>query len=227
MDFTILFNSALIGIVLSAGCYLFGVWLQKKTKLVILNPILVGMVLCVVIMHTTSLTLEQFQIGGQMLQFFLLPAVCALALNIYHQRKILQTYFLPIICGCLVASIVSMVSIYLLCQLFGLTQEVTMSVVPKSVTSAIAIEVTNHLGGIPAITILCVNITGIGGAILAPTLVKLFKLTDPIEIGIAIGASSHVVGTTKAVEMGEIHGAMSSVAIGISGLITVILGLLL
>ena len=222
-----LFNSPFIGIVLCFGAYLFGVWSQKKSRSVLLNPILVAAITCITLMKIFGISLEQFNRGASIIQLFLAPATCALALSIYRQRKILHQNFIPVVCGCTVSSFVSIIGSIILSKLFRLDEAIMMSIVPSNVTSAIAIDLAQQLNGIVSIAILCVIITGIAGAILSPYLIKLFNLTDEVEIGVSIGASSHVVGTSKAVELGEIQGAMSGVAIGVSGLITVFLSLFL
>ena len=159
--------------------------------------------------------------GGQWLVSFLLgPATVALAYSVYRQRQILKQHFVPIFCGCLVGSVVSMISAYTLCELLGLGDEMATSFIPKSVTTPIAIAVSEQLGGITSITVAAVIITGILGAIFAPLMSKIFRVNNRIAKGVAIGTCSHAVGTTKALEMGELEGAMSGVSIAVSGLLT-------
>jgi len=220
-----LFNSPFFGIFLCCASYAFGSWINKKTGWVILNPFLISMVICIVFLQITGISLEQFNRGASVLQLFLVPATCAIALSIYRRRKILGEYFLPVILGCTVSSLVSIGASFILGYLFGLDEIIIASTVPSAVTTPIAIDIVAQRGGIIPIAMICVVMTGIGGAILAPYLIKLFKITDPVEMGVAIGASSHVVGTSKAIELGEIQGAMSGVAIGVAGLITVFLTL--
>jgi len=222
-----LFYSPLTGILLTCGSYLFGVFVQKKLKLPIFNPVLIATLVCIGTMLLLDISLEQFNRGASMIQLFLIPATCVLALSIYRQRKILGQYFVPVVCGCVVSAVVSVVGSFVLGYLFGLDEVMVLSTVANTATSPIAVDVTDQIGGLVPIAILCVLITGIGGAVFGPTLVKIFKITDPVEIGVSIGASSHVLGTTKAIEMGEIQGAMSGVAIGVSGLAMVFLVLLL
>ena len=158
---------------------------------------------------------------------FLTPATCMLALSIYRQADKLKKNLIPILAGTLVGSIVSMTSVMLLCNVFQLDEAMAYSLIPKSVTTPIAMDVSASLGGIVPITIAAVIITGIIGAVLAPTLIKVFKITDPVVRGIAIGTSSHALGTSKALEIGEVEGAMSGIALGLCGIITVILSLVL
>ena len=222
-----LFYSPFFGIFLCCASFAFGSWLNKKTGWIILNPFLIAMIICIAFLQLTGISLEQFNRGASVVQLFLAPATCAIALSIYRQRKILSEYFFPVILGCTVSSLVSIGASYVLGHLFGLSEVIIASTVPSSVTTPIAMDVAAQRGGIIPIAMLCVIITGIGGAILAPYLIKLLRITDPIEMGVAIGASSHVVGTSKAIELGEIQGAMSGVAIGVSGLTMVFLSLFL
>ena len=148
------------------------------------------------------------------------PATAVLAFSIYQQRKILQSNFLPIFIGCLVGSTVSMVSAYGLCELFGLGDQVALSTLPKSTTAPIALAVTGELGGTASITMAAVMPTGVMGAIFSPMLANLFHIKNKVAQGVAIGTCSHAVGTAKALEMGKLEGAMSGVAIAVSGLLT-------
>ena len=222
-----LFYSPLFGFFLCCSSFAFGSWLNKKTNLVILNPFLIAMIICIFFLQVTGISLEQFNRGASIVQLFLAPATCAIAFSIYRQREILGKYFLPILLGCIVSATVSIGASYILGYLFGLDEVIIASTVPSSVTTPIAMDVAAQRSGIIPIAMLCVTITGIGGAILAPYLIKLLRITDPVEMGVAIGASSHVVGTSKAIELGEIQGAMSGVAIGITGLAMVFLSLLI
>jgi len=219
------FYSPLFGVFLCCTTYAIGSWVNKKTGWVICNPFLIAMSLCILFLQVTGVTLEQFNRGAGVVQFFLAPATCAIALSIYRQRKVLGQYFLPVVLGCSVSAVVSIVASFALGYLFGLDELIIASTVPSSVTTPIAMDIIAHRGGIVPIAMLCITITGIGGAILSPYLIKFLRITDPVEMGVAIGASSHVVGTSKAVELGEIQGAMSGVSIGIAGLITVFLTL--
>lgn len=221
------FDSPLLGFSLTIGYYLFAVWLQKKTRWVLLNPILITTAAIIATLALLGISLEQYQRGASAIQLLLAPATCALALSIYRQRRVLQEYFIPVVAGCVVSSGVSIVLSYVLARLFGLDEAIAHSLVPSNVTSAIAIDIAASLDGIVPVAILAVVITGVAGAILAPLLVKVFRVEDPVEAGVAIGASSHIVGTSKAVEMGEVQGAMSGVAIGVAGIATVLLTLFL
>ena len=138
----------------------------------------------------------------------------------------MKRYFIPVLAGCLAGSLTSMLSAWGLCRLFGLNDSLTASMIPKSVTTPIAMEVSGKLGGVPSITVAAVVVTGIFGAALSPLLVKLFRVRNPVAAGVAIGTCSHAAGTSRALEMGEVQGAMSGISIGVSGLLTVLIALL-
>lgn len=220
-------TSPLFSIFLCIIAYKAGLLLQQKTRLAFANPLLIAILLVIAFLTVTGISLEQFNIGASFISMFLTPATCMLALSIYRQVDKLKKNFIPILAGTLVGSIVSITSVLLLCSLFGLEDSITHSLIPKSVTTPIAMDVSASLGGIVPITIAAVIITGIIGAVLAPTLIKVFKIKNPIVRGIAIGTSSHALGTSKALEIGEVEGAMSGIALGLSGIITVLLALLL
>jgi predicted murein hydrolase (TIGR00659 family) len=216
-------SNGMFGIALSVAAYLVGVWLQKKWKLPICNPLLIGTVLVIAVLVIFRIPTESYRVGGDMITLFLAPATTVLAYSIYHQIHILKKYFLPVAAGCVAGSLTSVFSVLGLCKLFQLDETLTMSLFPKSVTTAIAMDVSESLGGVSSLTVVAVMITGIFGAAFAPLLVKLFRVKNPVAAGVAIGTSSHAAGTSRAVAMGEIQGAMSGVSIGVAGLTTVII----
>ena len=160
-----------------------------------------------------------------MIKLMLGPVTAVLALNIYQQRKVLGQYFLPVLAGCLAGSLASLGSVLLLCRLFAMENSLTVSLLPQSVTTAIAVGIAESRGGIPGIAAAAVVLAGIVGAVFAPLFAKVFRITDPVAEGLAIGACSHALGTTKAMEIGPLQGAMSSIAICVCGIITSILAL--
>lgn len=219
--------SPFFGVVLCVGTYAVGWWINQKTKSPVANPLLISMALVIVVLTVFHIPLEDFNRGGDFIGFFLIPTTAALALSIYRQLWLLKRNFLPIIIGAAVGSLASMGSVYGLCRLFGVDQVMVSSLIPKSVTTPIAMDVSIRLGGEPSITVAAVIITGIIGAILAPVMIKLFRVKNPIAAGVAIGTSSHALGTAKAIEIGEVEGAMSGLAIGISGILTVLFALII
>lgn len=215
-------SSALFGLLLTFGSYLIGVKIQQKLKTPLANPLIIAAALSIALLLILDIPLENFKVGGQYITLFLGPATASLALSIYRQFPVLKQNLLPVIAGTAVGSAVSMSSVLLLCRLFRLEEMMAKSLLAKSVTTAIAIEITAQQGGVPSITVAAVVITGIMGAVLSPYLIKLLRVSDRVAAGLAIGTASHALGTTKALQIGDVEGAMSSIAIGVAGFITVI-----
>ncbi|MEE1313039.1 MAG: LrgB family protein [Lachnospiraceae bacterium] len=216
-----------LGLIMALVTFSLGKYLQRKTKLNILNPLLVSIILCIASLILLDIPFSDFNIGGSLISLFLPPATASLALSIYRQKELLKRHFLPIIAGCLVGSLASIGSVIVLCKIFDVSDVLSKTLIPKSVTTPIAMEISKNLGGIPAITVAAVVVTGILGNIIGPMLIRCFHVKDSSAAGIAIGTCSHAIGTTKALELGEIEGAMSGIAIGISGILTVIIALFL
>lgn len=210
------------GISLTIIAFLIGLKIQKKTGLLFCNPLIIAIVLVIGVLLIFKIPYEAYQEGGAIINMFLAPATACLAVSIYSKIQILKENWLPILVGCACGSLASMLSIYGMCKLFGLDDSITVAMLPKSVTTPIAISISENLGGVTSITVVAVICTGIFGSIFAPTLIKLFRVTDPMTAGLSIGACSHAVGTSKALQIGETEGAMSGLAIGICGIITVI-----
>lgn len=215
----------LFGLAVSVGAYWLGLKVARWLKTPLANPLLVATIAIIALLKGLGIPLENYMAGGSMINLMLLPATAVLAVSIYRQIDVLRQYFLPLVAGCLAGSITSMTSVWLMCRAFRLDERLTAALIPKSVTTAIAVEIARTRGGIVAITIAAVLFTGMVGAIFSPALIRLFRVHDPVIAGVAIGTSSHALGTTKAIELGEIQGAMSSLSIGIAGLITAVLTL--
>lgn len=218
-----LLNSPFFGLTLSAAAWCVGVWLQKKTGWVLCNPLLVAAALVILVLTVFHIPLESYNAGASLIKLMLGPATAVLALNIYRQRAILKERFLPVLVGCLAGSLASVGCVVGLCVLFQMDSSLTASLLPKSVTTAIAVGIAESRGGIAGIAAAAVVLTGIIGAVFAPLFAKLFHVTDPVAEGLAIGACSHALGTTKALEIGPIQGAMSSIAICVCGILTSLL----
>lgn len=221
MDF--LTSNMFFGIFISLVAYEIGQMIYKKTKLPIFNPLLVAIVLVILFLKVFNIDFETYNQGGQFINMFLGPATVILAVPLYKQLSLLKKNFIPIIVGITVGCFISVLSIILLSKGFGLDNNIIISLLPKSVTTPIGIEISNSLGGVTGVTVLAIVITGITGAIIAPVVCKIFRITNPVARGIGIGTASHAVGTSKALEIGETEGAMSSLSIGIAGLITVVI----
>ena len=215
-------ESYLFGIVLSIFAFALGVFLNRKTRLPLFNPLLVATALVILVLSLLRIPLDNYRKGAKFISVFLAPATAALAVSIYNQRRILQKYFAPVLIGCLMGSLASMGSAYLLCKAFGLEDALVATMLPKSVTTAIGMPLAESMGGYPSITAVIIMLTGVVGNMCAPGFLKLLRITSPLARGVAIGTSSHALGTTKALEMGEIEGAMSSLSIAVAGLMTVI-----
>lgn len=220
-----LFTSPFFGIALSILAFWAGDKLQKKTKLTACNPLLIAIVLVIAVLLLFDIPYEYYNAGGEIINMFLAPATACLAVSIYTEIRLLKENWLPILVGCTCGSLASMGSIYVMCSLFHLDDRITLSLLSKSVTTPIAVSITEHFSGVVPVTVVAVILTGTLGSILAPFLIRIFRVKDSVEAGLAIGACSHAVGTSKALEIGEVEGAMSGLAIGICGIITVIFSL--
>lgn len=218
-------SSPLFGLTLSAAAWWAGCLLQKKVKM--LPPLLTSAALSIAVLVLFRIPYERYAAGGDFIKLMLLPVTAVLALNIYGQRAILKQHFLPVLAGCLAGSLTSVGSILLLCRVFRVDEALAASLLPKSVTTAIAIGVAESRGGVGGIAAAAVMVAGLTGAVFAPLFAKLFHVTDPVAEGLAIGACSHALGTTRAMEIGQIQGAMSSIAICVCGILTSILALFL
>ena len=220
------FSSPFFGITISIVAYSIGVWLNKKTKMALINPLLISYVIIIPLLILLNIPLEWYKRGGDIINMFLSPATAVLAITVYRQRKLLKDHILSVIVGSIAGSLTSLLVVYALCRLLLMPDEITVSMLPKSITTPMAIAVSESLGGIEAVTVLAVIITGISGNILGPILIKVFRIKNKIAQGMAMGAASHAVGTSKAIELGEVQGALSSIALVMSGIITVILSLI-
>ncbi|MCD8349252.1 MAG: LrgB family protein, partial [Planctomycetaceae bacterium] len=207
-------------IVLSIGAYAVGAWVKKKTGSALANPLLIATVVVIAVINWTPITLDHYRLGGTMVTMFIVPATVVLAIQINHQWTALRANLLPVLGGCLIGSLASIGSVWLLCRLFGIDPAFTASLLPKSVTTAISIDLSGRTGGLPSLTVSAVILTGITSAILSPLVMRLLRLKDRIAAGIAIGTSGHAIGTAKALELGETEGAFSGIALGLSGVVT-------
>ncbi|MDD2296912.1 MAG: LrgB family protein [Sphaerochaetaceae bacterium] len=220
---TLVFQSPLFGIALTFFTFEVGLYLNKRFKSPFLNPIIIATIMCIAILQVGNIPLASYQVGGDFLSMLIFPATTCLAVAVYVQLPLLKKYFIPILIGCSVGATVSITSVLLFSKWFNVTDQLTKSLLPKSVTTAIALELSSLLQGEPSLTVMAVILTGFVGILFAPLLIKIFRIKDPIIQGLAIGTSSHVIGTSQAIEMGPIQGAMSGIAIFVTGVVTVIL----
>ena len=219
----ILTENILFGIIISLLAFEAGLLIYKKTKFPLFNPLLIAIALVISFLLIFKIDVDVYNKGGQFINMFLGPATVVLAVPLYKQFHLLKKHLLPILIGILIGSSIGISSVILLANIFGLEKVLTISLLSKSVTTPIGIEITNQLGGLAPVTVLSIVISGIIGSIIGPLLCKKFKINDKVAIGIAIGTASHAVGTSKALELGETEGAMSSLSIGIAGIMTVFL----
>lgn len=219
----LLTDSAFFGIALSLLCYFAGVKLQQKTGISLLNPLPVAAVIIVVILCVFHIDYETYDNGAKYITFFLTPATVCLAVPLYRQVRLLKENVAAVICGILAGCIGHALVVVLLGICFSLDKASIISVLPKSVTTPIAMGVCEEAGGIVGIVVIGVIIAGNLGAVFAPTLLKLFKITEPEAQGLGIGCCSHALGTSTAVKLGEVQAAMSSLAIVVTGIMTVII----
>ena len=222
-----IFFSPFFGVALTVLAFWVGLKLQKKTGWAVCSPLLIAIVLVCGVLLALDIPYEAYDQGGSLINLFLAPATACLAVSVYTKLDLLKRSWLPVLVGCTVGSLTSMGSVALLCRLFRLDEAMTASLLPKSVTTPIAVSIAEGHGGVPSITVVAVLFTGILGSILAPLLIRLFRVREPLAAGLAIGASSHAMGTSKALELGETEGAMSGLAIGVCGIVTVVVSLFL
>lgn len=218
-----LVHSPFFGLTLSFVVWSIGGWVNRKTGVILLNQILVAVAFAVLFLNLAGISYEAYSVGGDFIKMLLGPATAVLALNIYDRRRELKEYFVPVLAGCFVGSLTSLGSVVLLCRLFGLEQSLTASLMPKSCTAAIAVGIAQSSGGIPGIAAGAVMIAGLTGAVFAPAFAKVFRVKDPVAEGVAIGACSHVLGTARAMEIGPVQAAMSSVSICLCGIMSSVL----
>lgn len=218
----LLCNSAFFGVVVSILGYEIGLFLKKKFNNGIFNPLLISILFVMAALVIFNVDFESYNNGAKYLSYLLTPATVCLAIPLYEQLDLLKNNFKAIIIGIFSGVAVSLISVFLFALLFQFTHEQYVTLLPKSITTAIGMGISEELNGIVTITVAVIIVTGIIGNILAEVICKVFHIHEPIAKGIAIGTSSHAIGTSKAMEIGEIEGAMSGLAIAVAGLFTVI-----
>lgn len=216
-------QSMFAGVTLSLLAYGLGVLLKKKFRLGIFNPLLISIVVSILVIVVGEIDYDTYNEGAKYLSWLLTPATVCLAIPLYEQWRLLKENHKAVMIGLLAGTITSLTTVLILAIICGLSHQEYVTLLPKSITTAIGMGVAEELGGYVTITVAVIIITGILGNMFGEIICKIFKITEPISKGLALGASSHAIGTAKAMEMGEIEGAMSSLAIAVSGLLTVIL----
>ncbi len=216
-------ESVFFGIVITLVAYWFGVCMQRKLKYSIVNPLLISSIIIIVVLAVSGISYKTYINGAKYISFLLTPATVCLAVPMYRQLLILKKNIVAVILGILSGSIAGAFSILILSLILNLSPDIYASLLPKSVTTAIALGISEELGGNTTITVCAVVITGVFGAVVSKVVCKIFKITEPVAVGLAMGNSSHAIGTAKAIELGEIEGAMSSLSIVVAGIITVVM----
>lgn len=215
-------TSAFAGVTISLLSYMLGIWLKKKFKSGIFNPLLVSVIATILVLVVCHVDYESYNAGAKYLSWFLTPATVCLAIPLYEQLELLKANWKAVVAGIVSGVFTSLVVVFLMALLFKLEHQEYVTLLPKSITTAIGMGVSEELGGHVTITVAVIVVTGVLGNILAEAVCKIFKIHEPIAKGIAIGSSSHAIGTAKAMEMGDVEGAMSSLSIAVAGILTVL-----
>lgn len=215
-------HSAYFGVTACIAGYALGVFLKKKLKWGLLNPLLISIIFTILVIQIFDVDYETFSQSAKYLSYLLTPATVCLAVPLYQQLSILRRYSSAVLLGILAGVFSSLGSVLGMSVLFGLNHTYYVTLLPKSITTAIGIGVSEELGGIPTITVAVIVVTGILGNVIGERICRLFRIEEPVAVGLAFGTASHAIGTSKALELGEIQGAMSGLSIAVSGLLTVI-----
>lgn len=216
-------NATYWGVPLTIIAYQIGLLAKKKFKLAIFNPMIIAVLIIIPILKLLNISYDVYYDSNNIMNYLLTPATICLAVPLYEKISILKDNIVAIIVGILSGVFTAMISITLICKLFSLDKEIFTTFLPKSLTTAIGMAISSELGGIVAITVAVIIITGITGGIISDVIFKIFKIDEPISKGLALGTASHVIGTVKANEYGTVSGAVSSLSIATTGLFTVII----
>lgn len=215
-------NAAFFGAAVSILAYQFGMWLKKKFKLSILNPLLISVVLVIIILAVLDVDYASYKSSTQILSYLLTPATVCLAIPLYEQLELLKKNLKAVLAGLVSGVVTSLVTVLVCALLFGFSHEEYVTMLPKSITTAIGMGVSEELGGMVTVTVAVIIVTGILGNMIAEYVCRIFRIEEPVAKGVAIGSASHAIGTARAMEMGEVEGAMSSLSIAVAGLMTVV-----
>lgn len=220
---SLLQESAFFGVAISLLGYEIGLLVKKKFKKAIFNPLLISVIFVISFLVIFDIDYETYNNGGKYLSYLLTPATVCLAIPLYQQLQLLKENAKAVILGILSGVITSLTCVLLLSKVFRLNHQQYVTMLPKSITTAIGIGMSEEMGGLVTITVASIVITGIIGNMIAEAVCKIFHITEPVAKGVAIGTSAHAMGTAKALEIGEVEGAMSSLSIAVAGLLTVVM----
>ena len=218
----VMLESLFFGVLVSCVTYELGGWLRKKTKISLINPLLFSIVAVIAILLACHIDYDTYYDGAKYLSYLLTPATVCLAVPLYEQLELLKNNVKAIMAGLISGVLTSLISILALAAVFGFSHEEYVTLLPKSITTAIGMGVSEELGGIVTITVAVIIVTGILGNVIGEHVFRIFRIDEPIAKGVALGSASHAIGTAKAMELGEIEGAMSSLSIAVAGLLTVL-----
>ncbi len=214
--------SVFFGVAISLAAYGIGCWLHKKFRLAIFNPLLVSVILVIMFLKLTGVSYDLYYEGAKYISYLLTPATVCLAIPLYEQLALLKKNYKAIALGIASGVIVSLGCVFVMALLFGLNHEEYVTLLPKSITTAIAMGVTEELGGYVTLTVAVVIVTGILGNMIGSFVFRIFRIREPIAKGVALGTSAHAVGTARAMELGDVEGAISGLSIAVAGLMTVV-----
>lgn len=215
-------GSVYFGVAVSLIGYGGGVYLKKKFKFAFLNPLLISIIFVIAVISILGIDYDTYEESTKFLSYMLTPATVCLAIPLYQQISLLKENLLAVALGIISGVLTSLVGVLLLAAAFGLDHEWYVTLLPKSITTAIGMGVSEELGGIVTITVAAIVVTGVLGNIIGDIIFRIFRIKEPIAQGLALGTSAHAIGTAKALEMGEIQAAMSSLSIAVAGLLTVV-----
>ena len=215
-------ESVYFGVTVSIAAYIIGCLIRKKINHPLVNPLLIAIIITILIVLGCNIDYNTYYEGAKYLNYLLTPATVALAIPLYEKLELLKKNYKAVLAGILSGVLTSALAILATACLFGLTHEEYVTFLPKSITTAIGMDLSAELGGYVTITVAVIVITGIFGNIIAETVFKVFRISEPIAKGIALGTSAHAMGTSKAMELGETEGAMSGLSIAVAGIITVV-----
>lgn len=227
MDLNNILNTPLFGITITILAFMIGLRVNKRFTSPLFNPLIVGGLLIIGLLSILKIDLEVYKVGGDIIKFFIAPATVALAIPLYKNIELLKKRFFSIFIGILVGAVAGMLTVILLGRVFGLDGSIIKSLIPKSTTAAIGLSIAEYNEGIVELAAIFILFTGILGTLIGESVYKIFKVEDEVAKGIGLGSASHVMGTSKAMEMGDTEGAFASVAISIAGIMTVFIAPLL
>ncbi len=219
----LLIDSPFLWITLTIGVYLLAARLQKRWPIALFTPLLFSLVVIISVLLILDIPYETYELGGKSIGLFVTPATVALGIKLEKSYVYLKKYYMAILTGIISGVILHTVMIFVFGLLFKFNSEMVATLFPKSITTAIAVGISESLGGVVSLTVAIIVFTGIVGAVVGPAVFKYMKIDDPVAQGVALGSSAHAMGTSKAIELGEVQGAMSGLSIVVTGIVVVVL----